>query len=375
MSSIAPTSGLPADHPLTRGVTTDALLLRAARGEPTDGVPVWFMRQAGRSLPEYRALRAGGPMLDACFDTDLVTEITLQPVRRHGVDAAILFSDIVVPLRAAGVDVTIEPGVGPVMGSPVRDRGGVAAIGELGDTSSIEAAVTRLAVELGPIPLIGFCGAPFTLASYLVEGGPSREHTRTKAFMWSEPELWAELMTRIADLAGSYLRRQVLAGASAIQVFDSWAGTLSRPDYEKSVRPFTQRVLTHIADLPVPRIHFGVVTGELLGAMALPECDVVGVDFRVQLADGVTRIGPDHSVQGNLDPAAVQSGWPVVQERAEQVIRQGAAARGHIFNLGHGVLPDTDPAVLTELVSWIHTQSPGLRAESRERTGSGTVGA
>lgn len=356
-------------------MTTDALLLRAARGEPTDGVPVWFMRQAGRSLPEYRALRAGGPMLDACFDTDLVTEITLQPVRRHGVDAAILFSDIVVPLRAAGVDVTIEPGVGPVMGSPVRDRGGVAAIGELGDTSSIEAAVTRLAVELGPIPLIGFCGAPFTLASYLVEGGPSREHTRTKAFMWSEPELWAELMTRIADLAGSYLRRQVLAGASAIQVFDSWAGTLSRPDYEKSVRPFTQRVLTHIADLPVPRIHFGVVTGELLGAMALPECDVVGVDFRVQLADGVTRIGPDHSVQGNLDPAAVQSGWPVVQERAEQVIRQGAAARGHIFNLGHGVLPDTDPAVLTELVSWIHTQSPGLRAESRERTGSGTVGA
>lgn len=358
---LEPADGLPADHPVARGVTTDSLLVRAARGDATDGVPVWFMRQAGRSLPEYRALRQGGAMLDACFDSDLVTEITLQPVRRHGVDAAILFSDIVVPLRAAGVDVTIEPGVGPVMGSPVRDDAAVASIGELGDTSAVEQAVRRLVAELGPTPLIGFCGAPFTLASYLVEGGPSREHARTKALMWGAPDTWAALMTRIADLAGSFLRRQVLAGASAVQVFDSWAGTLSRPDYERSVRPFTRRVFDHIADLPVPRIHFGVVTGELLEAMALPECDVVGVDFRVTLTDGIRRVGSAHSVQGNLDPAAVLSGWPVVRQRAEDVIRQGASARGHIFNLGHGVLPDTDPQVLTDLVAWIHAESPSLR--------------
>lgn len=357
---LEPADGLPADHPVARGVTTDSLLVRAARGDATDGVPVWFMRQAGRSLPEYRALRQGGAMLDACFDSDLVTEITLQPVRRHGVDAAILFSDIVVPLRAAGVDVTIEPGVGPVMGSPVRDDAAVASIGELGDTSAVEQAVRRLVAELGPTPLIGFCGAPFTLASYLVEGGPSREHARTKALMGcarhvgcpDDPDRRPRRVVPAAAGAGR---------ASAVQVFDSWAGTLSRPDYERSVRPFTRRVFDHIADLPVPRIHFGVVTGELLEAMALPECDVVGVDFRVTLTDGIRRVGSAHSVQGNLDPAAVLSGWPVVRQRAEDVIRQGASARGHIFNLGHGVLPDTDPQVLTDLVAWIHAESPSLR--------------
>ena len=319
------------------------------------------MRQAGRSLPEYRELRAGGAMLDACFDTDLVTEITMQPVRRHGVDAAILFSDIVVPLRAAGIDVTIKPGVGPVMAHPVRDRTAVAAIGELGDTSAIEAAVALLTRELGDKPLIGFCGAPFTLASYLIEGGPSREHAVTKAVMWGQPDLWSALLTRIADLAGQFLRRQVLAGASAVQVFDSWAGTLSRPDYERFVRPFTQRVFDHIADLPVPRIHFGVVTGELLASMALPQCDVVGVDFRVMLSDGIERIGPTHSVQGNVDPAALLAGWDVARERTESAIRQGVGARGHILNLGHGVLPQTDPELLTDLVSWVHEHGQAVR--------------
>jgi uroporphyrinogen decarboxylase len=287
MRLIVSSSSLTADHPLVTGATSGSSFLQAARGEPADRVPVWFMRQAGRSLPEYRELRAGGAMLDACFDADMVTEITLQPVRRHGVDAAILFSDIVVPLRAADVAVTIEPGVGPVMAEPVRDLAGVQAIGDLGDTAAIETAVTNLVSELGQTPLIGFCGAPFTVASYLVEGGPSREHAVTKALMWGNPELWDALLSRVADLCGEFLRRQVLAGASAIQVFDSWAGTLNRVDYEQSVRPYTQRLLSHIADLPVPRIHFGVVTGELLGSMALPECDVVGVDFRVDLADGI----------------------------------------------------------------------------------------
>ena len=314
-------------------------------------------------------------MLDACFDTDMVTEITLQPVRRHGVDAAILFSDIVVPLRAAGVDVTIEPGVGPVMAQPVRDVAAVGRIGDLGDTTAVEGAVKRLVAELGATPLIGFCGAPFTLASYLVEGGPSREHALTKALMWGQPAVWDALMTRIADLAGEFLRRQLLAGASAVQVFDSWAGTLARPDYEAFVRPYTQRLFSHIADLPVPRIHFGVVTGELLASMALPQCDVVGVDFRVTLADGISRIGPDHSVQGNLDPAATLSPWPVVQQQARDIIAAGAAARGHIFNLGHGVLPQTDPEMLTALVSWIHEHGSDVRAEamSKTLTGSGKV--
>ncbi len=359
------------------GATADAALITAARGRPTTEVPVWFMRQAGRSLPEYRALRAGGAMLDACFDTDLVTEITLQPVRRHGVDAAILFSDIVVPLRAAGVAVTIEAGVGPVMADPVRDAAAVARIGELGDTGSIEAAVTALTRQLGSTPLIGFCGAPFTLASYLVEGGPSREHPTTKALMWGQPAVWQELLERVADLCGEFLRRQVLAGASAVQIFDSWAGTLNRADYERFVRPYTERVLAHIADLPVPRIHFGVGTGELLSAMALPQVDVVGVDFRVSLADGIARIGAGHSVQGNLAPAALLAPPAVIRERTAAIIRQGATARGHIMNLGHGVLPHTDAEVITDLVAWIHEEGPAIRAGalSNPAAGDGKVGA
>lgn len=348
---------LPHAHPLS-GPTAHAPLVRAARGETVDRVPVWFMRQAGRSLPEYRAVRAGGAMLDACFDADLVTEITLQPVRRHGVDAAILFSDIVVPLRAAGIDVTIEPGVGPVVAEPVRDERGVAGIGELGDTSAIEQAVALLVVELGDRPLIGFSGAPFTLASYLIEGGPSREHARTKALMWSRPDVWDQLLGRLADVCGAFLRRQVVAGASVVQVFDSWAGTLARPDYEARVLPHTRRLLGHVSDFDVPRIHFGVGTGELLATMAVPECDVVGVDHRVTLADGIARIGPGHSVQGNLDPATVLAGWEPTRRAAAEVLAQGARARGHIFNLGHGVLPETDPEILTELVAWLHDQPP-----------------
>lgn len=354
MSDFAPTA-LPAGHPLTTA-TADAPLIAAAVGRRPERIPVWFMRQAGRSLPEYRELRAHTTMMQACFDTDLIVEITLQPVRRHGVDAAIFFSDIVVPLRAAGVDVTIEPGVGPVVADPIRDAAAVARVRELGDTTTIEAAVTALAAELGATPLIGFCGAPFTLASYLIEGGPSREHAATKALMWGDPVLWHDLLDRLARLCGQFLRRQVLAGASAVQVFDSWAGALSRRDYEQYVLPHTRTVLRQIADLPVPRIHFGVGTGELLAAMAVPECDVVGIDHRVALGDGIARVGAGHSVQGNLDPAALLAGWPVARARAEQVLADSAAARGHIFNLGHGVLPATDPGILTELVAWLHTQ-------------------
>ncbi len=355
VSSADVVTELPADHPLY-GATAGSPIIAAARGLTPERVPVWFMRQAGRSLPEYRQTRGDGDMLAACFSTEMVTEITLQPIRRHGVDAAVLFSDIVVPLRAAGVDVTIKKGVGPVMASPVRDAAGVAAIGELGDVSSITAAVKQLTAELGEIPVIGFCGAPFTLASYLIEGGPSREFAHTKAIMWSEPELWQELLSRLSVLCGQFLRAQVLAGASIVQIFDSWAGALSRADYVAQVLPYSKQVLASVADLQVPRIHFGVGTGELLADMAVPECEVVGVDQRVALADGIERIGPRHSVQGNLDPTAFFAGADEVRRQAARVLREGAMARGHIFNLGHGVLPATDPDQITRLVDWLHEQ-------------------
>ena len=261
VSSADVVTELPDDHPL-HGATARSPIITAARGLTPERVPVWFMRQAGRSLPEYRQTRGDGDMLAACFSTEMVTEITLQPIRRHGVDAAVLFSDIVVPLRAAGVDVTIKKGVGPVMASPVRDAAGVSAIGELGDVSTITAAVKQLTAELGEIPVIGFCGAPFTLASYLIEGGPSREFAHTKAIMWSEPELWQELLSRLSVLCGQFLRAQVLAGASIVQIFDSWAGALSRADYIAHVLPYSKQVLASVADLQVPRIHCGVGTGE-----------------------------------------------------------------------------------------------------------------
>jgi len=348
-------AALPPGHPLLTA-TAAAPVVAAARGEAVDRVPVWFMRQAGRSLPEYRALRGDGDMLGACFTTEMITEITLQPVRRHGVDAAVLFSDIVVPLKAAGVPVTIVKGVGPVVADPVRDDAGVAAIGELGDISAISAAVSHLVAELGDIPVIGFAGAPFTLASYLIEGGPSREHARTKAMMWGRPELWDALLDRLARLCGQFLRAQVLAGASVVQVFDSWAGTLSRADYTSRVLPHSRTLLQSVADLGVPRIHFGVGTGELLTDMAVADCEVVGVDHRVSLSDAVGRIGPAHSVQGNLDPATFFAGGEVVRRHATRILAAGRAARGHVFNLGHGVLPQTDPDEITRLVDWLHDQ-------------------
>lgn len=360
--------GLSPGHPL-RSLTDVSPLILAARGLPTDRIPVWFMRQAGRSLPEYRQARAGKGMLETCFDTDLVVEITLQPVRRHGVDAAILFSDIVVPLRAAGVDIEIRPGVGPVLADPFREQKDVRRLADLDESavSRVTRAVATLAVELGHVPLIGFCGAPFTLASYLIEGGPSRDHARTKALMWSRPDIWEELMSRLADVCSAFLRAQVLAGASAVQVFDSWAGALSRRDYVSFVLPHTRKILDSVSDLDVPRIHFGVGTGELLSAMAVPECEVVGVDHRVSLADAITRIGAGHGVQGNIDPAVFFAGREVTEAAAAHVIAEGAAARGHILNLGHGVLPDTDPRTLTDLVAWVHEHGESAR---RDRSGA-----
>jgi uroporphyrinogen decarboxylase len=317
------------------------------------------MRQAGRSLPEYRRIREGVAMLDACFHPDLIAEITLQPVRRHNVDAAILFSDIVVPLRAAGVDLDIVAGVGPVVAQPVRTRADVERIAVLEpDSVAAVAAGAAAVVAESPVPLIGFAGAPFTLASYLIEGGPSRTYARTKSLMHADPDLWHDLAGRLARTASTFLRVQVMAGASAVQLFDSWAGALSLADYRRFVLPHSAAVFASIADLGVPRIHFGVGTGELLAAMAEPEVEVVGVDFRTSLSDAAHRIGAERALQGNLDPALLGAGDDVLRQEVGRILQEGDGIPGHIFNLGHGVPPDTDPDVLTRIVDWVHELRP-----------------
>ena len=334
----------------------DSVFLRAARGEPVSHPPVWFMRQAGRALPEYRRIREGVAMLDSCMRPDLVVEITLQPVRRYGVDAAILFSDIVLPLKAVGVDLDIRPGVGPVVAHPVTTMADVEAIPDLGPehVPFITEAVQALVGELGGTPLIGFAGAPFTVASYLVEGGPSKEHARTKAMMFGAPDVWDALLSRIAAISAGYLAVQVEAGASAVQLFDSWAGAMSPADYERYVMPYSRQVLAAARGLGVPRIHFGVGTGELLGLMGEAGADVVGVDWRVPLAEGIRRVG-GRVVQGNLDPSLVFAPTEVMLARASEVVEAGRAASGHIFNLGHGVLPSTDPDQLSRLTDHVHS--------------------
>jgi uroporphyrinogen decarboxylase len=345
--------------PTAPATLNESLLVRAATGRPGPRPPVWFMRQAGRSLPEYRALRAGSAMLDACRTPELITEITLQPVRRHGVDAAILFSDIVVPLVAIGLGIDIVAGVGPVIDQPIRDEAGLARIRPLepGDVDYLTNAVRTLVRELGPTPLIGFAGAPFTLASYLVEGGPSRDHARTKALMHDRPDLWHALLDRLAGIARDFLLVQVDAGVSAVQLFDSWAGALSLADYTEFVLPHSRAVLEPLAGR-VPRIHFGVGTGELLHAMRTAGADVVGVDWRVPLDEAARRVGPGAVVQGNLDPALLTAGWPVIEAAVRRIVAEGRAADGHVFNLGHGVPPDTDPDVLTRIVELVHSLAP-----------------
>ncbi|MBV8349015.1 MAG: uroporphyrinogen decarboxylase [Mycolicibacterium sp.] len=346
---------------MSRRDLAEAPYLAAATGRKPRRVPVWFMRQAGRSLPEYRAVRARHGMLAACFDPDLVCEITLQPVRRHDVDAAILFSDIVVPLRAAGIALDIVPDVGPVIEHPVRTAADVASLRKLDPqrVSPVSEAVAMLVGELGEVPLIGFAGAPFTLASYLVEGGPSRHHERTKAMMLAEPQTWHALMTALADLTIAFLRVQIDAGVDALQVFDSWAGALSLADYRRCVLPHSARVFGTLASAGVPMTHFGVGTAELLGAMSAAGATVMGVDWRTSLVDAAARVEPGTALQGNLDPVVLLAGWPVVEAQVRRVVDDGrravdAGAAGHIFNLGHGVLPDTDPDTLTEVVSLVH---------------------
>ena len=303
--------------------TKESPFLRACRRQPVPYTPVWFMRQAGRSLPEYQAARKKRKsMLAACMNPDLVTEITLQPLRRYHVDAAILFSDIVVPLRAVGVDVDIKPGIGPVVGRPVRRDTDLAQLRRLepSDVPYLTPAISSLVAELGSTPLIGFAGGPFTLASYLVEGGPSKNQERTKALLYGNPRLWHALLARLTDITISFLQIQVSAGASAVQLFDSWVGTLSPEDYRAAVLPHSKRVFEALAGAGVPRLHFGVGTGELPGLMS-------------------------------------EAGADVVERRAQDVLSRGRTAEGHIFTLGHGVLPETEPDVLARLTDYVHEQT------------------
>lgn len=339
--------------------TYDSAFLKACRREPVPHTPVWFMRQAGRSLPEYLKVREGIPMLESCMRPELVTEITLQPVRRHKVDAAIYFSDIVVPLKAIGLDLDIKPGVGPVVADPIRTRADLDRLRDLTpeDVHYVTEAIGMLTEELGDTPLIGFAGAPFTLASYLVEGGPSRSHERTKAMMYGDPQLWADLLDRLAEITSAFLKVQIEAGASAVQLFDSWVGALAPADYRRSVMPASVKVFDAVADYGVPRIHFGVGTGELLGPMGEAGADVVGVDWRVPLDEAARRVGPGKALQGNLDPAVLFASREVVEAKTDEVLAAAKDLEGHVFNLGHGVMPSMDPDALSRLVEYVHTRT------------------
>ena len=313
------------------------------------------MRQAGRSLPEYRAVREKHGMFDIISTPELAAEVTMQPVHRLGVDAAILFSDIVVPLKAIGVDVELKAGVGPVIDQPFRTAADIDRLRPLepDDVAHVAETVRLLASELS-VPLIGFAGAPFTLASYLIEGGPSRTYARTKALMYGDPDTWTELLSTLADITSAFLRVQVEAGASAVQLFDSWAGALSPEDYQRGVLPASSAVFDGLADLDVPTIHFGVNTGELLPLMADAGPDVVGVDWRVPIDVARQRLGTGVAVQGNLDPAVCLAPFDAVEAKVRDIITRNGRRPGHIFNLGHGVLPETDPDVLRRIVDLVH---------------------
>jgi uroporphyrinogen decarboxylase len=333
--------------------------LRACRREPVDRTPVWFMRQAGRYLPEYRELRGDRDILETVRHPDLAVEFTLQPLRRLEVDAAILFSDIMVPLAGVGIGVRIEAGRGPVVDRPLRSSSDVEVVRELhpeADVPFVLETIRLLRKELS-VPLIGFAGAPFTLAAYLIEGGPSRTYDRTRAFMRTDPVAWRALMERLGDVAVAYLTAQVDAGAQAVQLFDSWVGSLGPDDYIAFVQPVMRSVLERVSALGVPTVHFGVGTGELLGPMREAGGDVIGVDWRVPIDRAWERIGPDRAIQGNLDPAAVLAPRPVLEAEARRVLERAGGRNGHVFNLGHGVLPQTPVEQLQRLIELVHAET------------------
>jgi len=338
------------------GRVTEPLLVRAARREPVERTPVWFMRQAGRSLPEYRALREQHSFFELAGRPELCAEVTLQPVARHDVDAAVLFADIMSPVLGMGIAVDLVEGVGPVVEHPIRSRSDVDALHMTEPSEAILEAVRIVRDELPPEKaLVGFCGAPFTVAGYLVEGRPSRDFSRTKALMYAEPETWHALLELLAEQFARYVRAQTEAGADVIQLFDSWVGALSAFDYAEYAAPYSARILDAAG---VPTIHFGTgVTEDLLRALARAGGDVIGLDWRIALDRGWEVVGETHGVQGNLDPAALLGPWKLVEERALDVLARAGGRPGHIFNLGHGVLPDTDPGVLGRLAALVRERS------------------
>lgn len=381
-------------------------LLAALNGQRPARTPVWFMRQAGRSLPEYRQLRAqvNLPMLEACLNPQVVAQATLQPVRRHGVDAAIFFSDIMVPLRLAGVDVEIKPQVGPVLSTPIRTRDDVERLLGCGfgqgtwashdgathqgaeGVAALREAIALILTELGTpaqasatmlqasqqaqaqpadwTPLIGFGGAPFTLAAYLVEGKPSRDHLAARSLMHADPPTWDLLMRWCAQVTGDFIALQISCGASAAQLFDSWAGSLSPTDYRERVAPYsaiaiarTREAISPTTGKAAPLIHFATGSARLLPQMLAAGAQAVGVDDRTELDWAIDQLGGSCPVQGNLNPALLTAPWPVIEQAIVECLRAGRQAPGHVFNLGHGVPPTTDPAVLTRIVEFVHKES------------------
>jgi uroporphyrinogen decarboxylase len=336
----------------------DPLLVRACRLEPVERTPVWFMRQAGRSLPRYRELRERHSFFEIAHTPDLCAEVTLEPVQRHGVDAAVMFADIITPILAMGIGVELVDGVGPVVDRPIctaRDVERLRVPDPEDAFSPVLEAVRLVRAGLDPEKaVIGFCGGPFTVAGYLVEGRPSRDHVRVKQLAYSEPAVWHGLMEKLAEAFAGYVQAKVRAGADVIQLFDSWVGVLSPRDYEELVAGYSTSVL---GSVDVPTIHFGTGTAGLLGSMRAAGGDVIGVDWRIELDRAWVDCGHDRGVQGNLDPALLLGPWERVETGALDVLRRAAGRPGHVFNLGHGVLPETDPDALTDLVALVREQT------------------
>ncbi|HKC21350.1 MAG TPA: uroporphyrinogen decarboxylase [Gaiellaceae bacterium] len=340
----------------------DPLLVRACRREPVEHTPVWFMRQAGRSLPEYRELRRQYGLFDIVARPELCAEVTLQPVRRHDVDAAVMFTDIMFPILGMGVGVELVENVGPVIEQPIRTRADVdrLIVPEPEESVPTILEAVRLVREglRDDQAVIGFCGGPFTVAGYLVEGKPSREFATVKTLMYREPSTWHELMEKLADTSARYVAAKVRAGADVIQLFDSWVGALSPSDYEEFVAPYSARIL---AAVDVPTIHFGTGTAGLLAELADAGGDVIGLDWRIPLDRGWAEVGDEHGVQGNLDPAVLLAPWERIESETRDILERAGGRPGHVFNLGHGVPPHADPAVLRRLTEYVHEATVGAR--------------
>jgi uroporphyrinogen decarboxylase len=340
----------------------DPLLVRAARREPVERTPVWFMRQAGRSLPEYRELRKGRTLFDVVRDPELCAEVTLQPVRRHDVDAAVMFADIMLPVLAMGIEVELVENVGPVVAQPIATRADVDRLSVPDPEDAVPSILEAVRIVRRELrddqAVVGFCGGPFTVAGYLIEGKPSREFTKVKTLMYSDPATWHALMEKLAETSARYVRAKAAAGADVVQLFDSWVGALSVDDFEEFVAPYSARILQAV---DVPTIHFGTGTTHLLHSMAAAGGDVVGLDWRVPLDDGWRLAGADRGVQGNLDPAVLLGPWERVETATRDVLDRAGGRPGHIFNLGHGVLPETDPAALGRLRELVHELTTEVR--------------